>query len=73
MKKYYTRACNFYYGKKSEDKIKKKKSLPLNGNPNISFDSIELITSKNSKIFHIKIGQVVAFVEVAFVRITINF
>ncbi|MBD1161593.1 dihydropteroate synthase [Pelagibacterales bacterium SAG-MED15] len=53
MKKYYTRACNFFYGKNSEDKIKKKKSLPLNGNPNISFDSIELITSKNSKIFHI--------------------
>ena len=53
MKKYYTRACNFFYGKYSEDKIKKKKSLPLNGNPNISFDSIELITSKNSKILHI--------------------
>ena len=53
MKKYYTRACNFFYGKNSEVKIKKKKSLPLNGNPNISFDSIELITSKNSKILHI--------------------
>ena len=24
MKKYYTRACNFFYGKNSEDKIKKK-------------------------------------------------
>ena len=53
MKKYYTRACNFYYGKSSELKIKKKISLPLNGNNQISFDCIELITRKTNKIFNI--------------------
>ena len=29
MQKYYTRACNFYYGKQSIEKIKKKLALPL--------------------------------------------
>ena len=42
MIKYYTRACNFYYGSFSKEKIKKKQSLPLNGNNLISFDTIEI-------------------------------
>ena len=54
MKKYYTRACNFYYGSLSKQKIKKKLSLPVNGSHIISFDSIELITRKTKKIIHIK-------------------
>ncbi len=54
MKKYYTRACNFYYGSTSKEKIKKKLSLPLNGNKLISFDTIEIITRKNKKKIHIK-------------------
>ena len=54
MEKYYTRACNFYYGSISKEKIKKKLSLPLNGNNLISFDCIELITRKSKKIFHVK-------------------
>jgi dihydropteroate synthase len=54
MEKYYTRACNFYYGSISKEKIKKKLSLPLNGNNLISFDCIELITRKSKKLFHIK-------------------
>jgi len=54
MEKYYTRACNFYYGSISKAKIKKKLSLPLNGNSLISFDCIELITRKSKKILHIK-------------------
>ena len=29
MKKYYTRACNFYYGRYAKKLIKKKKALPL--------------------------------------------
>jgi len=53
MKKYYTRACNFYYGSKSKLKIKKKLSLPLNGSNYISFDSIELITRKSKRIVNI--------------------
>ena len=54
MKKYYTRACNFYYGSISKEKIKKKLSLPLNGNNLISFDTIEIITRKNKKKIHIR-------------------
>ena len=53
MKKYYTRACNFYYGSISKLKIKKKLALPLNGSNLISFDSIELITRKSKKIITI--------------------
>ena len=51
MKKYYTRACNFYYGSISKEKIKKKLSIPLNGNNLISFDTIEIITRKYKKKF----------------------
>ena len=53
MEKYYTRACNFYYGSTSKLKIKKKISLPLNGNSLISFDSIELITRKSKRLINI--------------------
>ena len=49
MLRYYTRACNFYYGTESKFLIKKKKALPLNGNRNISFDQIELISRKSKK------------------------
>ena len=48
MKSYYTRACNFYYGSESKQLVNKKKSHPLNGNKDISFDHIEII-SRNSK------------------------
>ena len=54
MEKYYTRACNFYYGSNSKKKITQKNSLPLNGNNLISFDSIELITRKSKRIISIK-------------------
>ncbi len=53
MLKYYTRACNFYYGDHSTVMVNKKLSLPLNGNDKISFDTIELITRKNNKKIHI--------------------
>ena len=48
MPRYYTRACNFYYGNKSKYLVNKKKSIRLSGNPLISFDHIEIIT-RNSK------------------------
>ena len=54
MEKYYTRACNFYYGNYSKKQVRKKKTLPLNGNVNISFDSLEIISRKNKKVIHIK-------------------
>ena len=49
MSRYYTKVCNFYYGSKSKDLVKKKKSLPLNGNIEISFDQIEIITRQSKK------------------------
>ena len=54
MIKYYTRACNFYYGSISKEKIKNKLALPLNGNNLISFDNLEIITRKYKKKIHIR-------------------
>ena len=54
MKKYYTRVCNFYYGKNSIKLVNQKKTLPLKGNKEISFDQIEIITRNSKKIINIK-------------------
>ena len=54
MEKYYTRVCNFYYGSYARNLIKKKKALPLNDNSNISFDHIEILSRKNTKLIHLK-------------------
>tara|TARA_B100001093_G_scaffold166387_1_gene158950 strand:+ start:889 stop:1941 length:1053 start_codon:yes stop_codon:yes gene_type:complete len=54
MIKYYTRVCNFYYGKKSIKLVNQKKTFPLNGNINISFDKIEIISRNKKKTIHIK-------------------
>ena len=54
MVKYYTRACNFYFGQKAKEKIKEGKALPLNNNHLLSFDTIEIITRKFKKKIHIK-------------------
>ena len=54
MTRYYTRACNFYYGKESKILLRKKKTLPLNGLQEISFDHIEIITRKSKKKIFIK-------------------
>jgi len=50
MKKYYTRVCNFAYGKLSIRLINQKKNLPLNGNKELSFSQIEIITRNSKKI-----------------------
>ena len=58
MKKYYTRPCNFFYGSNSRLLVKKKISLPICGDNNISFNKVEIFTRAkkkvNSKIFDIK-------------------
>ena len=54
MDRYYTRACNFYYGNKSIILVKEKKTLPLNGNKKISFDQVEIISRKSKKKISIK-------------------
>ena len=50
MRKYYTRACNFYYGNYARNLIKNKKALPLAGNPNIAFDKLEIFQRKKRGI-----------------------
>ena len=50
MSRYYTRVCNFYYGAKSRALVKDKKTLPLNGINEISFNQIEIISRKSKKI-----------------------
>tara|TARA_B100002051_G_scaffold234171_1_gene233832 strand:+ start:3000 stop:4049 length:1050 start_codon:yes stop_codon:yes gene_type:complete len=54
MIKYYTKACNFYFGKNSIIKVKNKSSIPLHGNKLISFDTIEILSRKSKKKIHIK-------------------
>ena len=54
MRRYYTSACNFFYGKNSLDLIKKKVTLPLNGRRDISFSHIKLITRETENIISIK-------------------
>ena len=52
MLRYYTRVCNFYYGNHSKKLVSQKKSIPLNGINEISFNQIEIITrSSKKKIF----------------------
>ena len=50
MTKYYTLACNFYYGKNAKALIKKKLALPLCGNINQAFDKIEILSRKRNKV-----------------------
>jgi dihydropteroate synthase len=54
MKKYYTRVCNFHYGKSSIKLVKQKKNLPLKGNKEISFSQIEIISRDSKKLINIK-------------------
>jgi dihydropteroate synthase len=50
MIKYYTRACNFYYGSYSKKLVKKKHTLPLCGNNQISFDEVEIFSKNKKKV-----------------------
>jgi len=58
MKKYYTRACNFFYGSNSKKLVKRKLTLPLCGDKYISFNQIEIFIKEkkkvNSKTIYIK-------------------
>ena len=50
MTKYYTRACNFYYGNLSKKLVKMKQALPLCGSKEISFNKIEVFSKRKKKI-----------------------
>jgi dihydropteroate synthase len=54
MRRYYTRVCNFYYGKESKLLVSKKKTLPLNINKEISFAHLEIISRRSKKKISIK-------------------
>ncbi len=51
MKKYYTRACNFFYGNNSKQLIKKKLALPLCGDNTIAFNKLEIFTKDKKKVY----------------------
>ena len=51
MQGYYTRACNFHFGKQSRKLVNKKKSIPLHEIKEISFDHVEIINRKSIKKF----------------------
>jgi dihydropteroate synthase len=50
MTKYYTRACNFFYGHKSRQLVKKNQAFPLCNNNSISFNQIELLSRDKKTI-----------------------
>ncbi len=50
MKKYYTRACNFFYGSTSRQLVKKKLTLPICGENSISFNQIEIFERDKKKV-----------------------
>ncbi len=54
MRRYYTRACNFYYGNESKLLVNNNKTIPLSGNNKISFDHIEIISRTSKKKIPIK-------------------
>ena len=59
MRKYYTRACNFYYGKQAKNLIKKKFGLPLCGLHTTAFTNIEILSrDKKFKSKVIKIQEI---------------
>ena len=49
MRRYYTRACNFYYGDESKLLLNNNKTISLNGNKKISFDHDEIISRTSKK------------------------
>jgi len=53
MKKYYTRPCNFFY---NNPRTLNKNKYTLNGNKDIYFDSIEIIS--RSSIKKVKVNKI---------------
>ena len=50
MTKYYTRACNFWYGNQAKQLINKREALPLCGSSNVAFKNLEIFTRNGKKI-----------------------
>ena len=58
MRKYYTRACNFYYGNTAKNLILNKKALSLNSRKDIAFDQIEIFQRKKNHVVESKFYSV---------------
>lgn len=61
MRSVYIRPLSFLYGSDASHHIKKKLALPINGNDQIAFEKIEIITKnqKNKRIIHVsKISKI---------------
>ncbi len=50
MRKYYTRACNFYHGRLAKRLVQSKKALPLNGKNDLAFDTVEIFIRQGRKV-----------------------
>ena len=50
MIKYYTRACNFFYGNQAKKLINNRTGLPLCGNNKIAFTSLQIFSRKKKNI-----------------------
>ena len=51
MKKYYTRACNFFYGSSSKKLVKQRLTIPLCGDNSISFNQVEIFFREKNKVY----------------------
>jgi len=54
MRRYYTRACNFYYGNESKLLVNNHKTISLTANKKISFDHVEIISRTSKRKIPIK-------------------
>ena len=68
MIKYYTKACNFYYGNDARKLIKKKLAFSLCGNKKIAFDKIQIFERKKNRIKSRTIG----IKEIKYLKISIR-
>tara|TARA_B100000575_G_C23124696_1_gene651446 strand:- start:1253 stop:2317 length:1065 start_codon:yes stop_codon:yes gene_type:complete len=64
MIKYYTRACNFFYGAEARFLIKEKKALPLCGNNQIAFNNVEIFCRNKKKVR----SKIIDIKEIEFLR-----
>jgi dihydropteroate synthase len=58
MRKYYTRACNFYHGETAKSLISNNRALSLNSRRNIAFDQIEVFQRKKNNTVESKICSI---------------
>ena len=63
MRRYYTRACNFYYGNLASKLILNKKALSLNFRKDIAFDQIEIFQRNKNKTTKSKIYSITKIKE----------